>query len=508
VDIATRVVARAAEDAFRSASFAALQGWLDALSDGVVKSHGALATYQAMTHFFTGRAAQAAPYVAAAECSLPAGEATPLRAQLLTVKAHLALMGDRPDETVRLAEEALPLLAPDDAVFRHLGLNLVGQVLEQRGEVAPAVEVYRQIMAGPRAPGNEVGALVLLTNLVFGLNELGRRREALEVCREALERAPHRPGRPLPVSDGIALSTSLLAYEADELDEARAMVTRILDLVTQLDIADGVIWAHFILARILLARGELTEMRRVAREGRRYVIRTDVWQGKVRWFTTLEAQASLREGDLDAASCWAQSAGFSPADQPHLWNEFPYFTYARLLLTRNQSQDARTLLSTLEQSAAAGGRRRKLITIYLLQALLEQAGGRTPWALDRVAEAARIAAPEGYRRAFLDEGPTIVELLPHVRGAAPAFIDDLLVAAGAAATASAAHQPQPLIEPLTERELEILRLIVAGQSNTEIADLLYISYNTAKWHVKNIYSKLGVGSRLDAAIRADELGLL
>jgi LuxR family maltose regulon positive regulatory protein len=508
VDIATRVVARAAEGAFRMASFAALEGWLDALPDEVVRGNGALATYQAMTLFFTGRAAQAAPYVAAAERSLPAGGTAALGGRLLSVKSHIALMGGDPDQAAALAEQALALLNINDAAFRNLDLNLLGQVLEQRGEVAAAVDVYRQVLAGPQAPGNEVGALVVLTNLVFGLNELGHRRKALEVCREALERAAQRPGRPLPVSDGIALSASLLAYEANELHEARAMVTRILDLVLQMHIADGVIWSYFILARVLLAGGDLDEMRRVTQQGSRYVKRTDVWQGKVRWFTTLEAQASLREGDLDAASYWAQSAGFSPADRPHLWNEFPYFTYARLLLARNQSQDARTLLSTLEQSAAAGGRRRKLITIYLLQALLEQAGGRTPWALDRVAEGARIAAPEGYRRAFLDEGPTIVELLPHVRGAAPAFIDDLLVAAGAAATASAAHRPQPLIEPLTERELEILRLIVAGQSNTEIADLLYVSYNTVKWHVKNIYSKLGVSSRLDAAIRADELGLL
>ena len=367
------------------------------------------------------------------------------------------------------------------------------------------------MLAGRRGLENELGALVLLTNLVFALNELGRRREALEVCREALERAPHRTGLALPVSDGIGLPASLLAYEANELDEAHATVTRILDLVTQLDVADGRIWAHFILARVLLARGEVDEMHRVAWEGRRCVARSDVWQGKARWFTTLEAQASLQAGDLDAASDWAEAAGFGPADHPAFWNEFPYFTYARLLLAQNRSEDARVLLATLQHSATTGGRRRKLITIYLLQALVQPAEGPARPALDRVAGAVRLAAPEGYRRAFLDEGPVLIELLPHVRHVAPAFIDELMVAAGAGAAPDAvtvAGPVQPLIEPLTERELEILQLIVAGRSNSEIADRLYISLNTVKWHVKNIYAKLDVSSRLDAAIRTDELGLL
>jgi LuxR family maltose regulon positive regulatory protein len=511
VDTARRIVARAAEGAFRMASFAALQGWLDALSDEVVLSDGALATYQAMTLFFVGRAAEAAPYVSAAEGSGSTEQARPLRGRLLSVKAHTAIMNGRPDEALRQAEEALAILDPDDSVFRHLDLNLVGQVLEQRGDVAPAVDVYREVLAGRRGLQNELGALVLLTNLVFALNELGRRREALDVCREALERAPHRTGLALPVSDGIALPASLLAYEANELDEARAMVTRILRLVTQLDVADGKIWAHFILARVLLALGEVDEMHRVTWEGRRCVTRSDVWQGKARWFTTLGAQARLQAGDLEAAAEWAEAAGFCPSDRPAFWNEFPYFTYARLLLAQHRLVDARTLLTTLEQSATAGGRRRKLITVYLLQALAQRAEGRVQSALDRVEQAARLAGPEGYRRAFLDEGPALLELVPHVRHVAPALIDELLVAAGAGVvpdTATVAGPAQPLIEPLTERELEILQLIVAGRSNSEIADRLYISLNTVKWHVKNIYAKLGVSSRLDAAIRTDELGLL
>jgi LuxR family maltose regulon positive regulatory protein len=143
-----------------------------------------------------------------------------------------------------------------------------------------------------------------------------------------------------------------------------------------------------------------------------------------------------------------------------------------------------------------------------LQAVAHQAAGRTEEALAHIEKALDRAAPEDYRRAFLDEGPIILDLLPRLRHRAPHFVSQVLEAASAQGTSPPAMPAQSLVEPLSERELEILRLIAAGRSNPEIAEHLYLSLNTVKWHAKNLFGKLNVSSRIEAVARAQELDLL
>ncbi len=508
LDRAAGVIALASEEAFRSGSLTTLQGWLDALPDEVVRGDSDLATYQGCLSFFTGQTSQAGTYVDAAEQSLPPDATPASRGRLLSLKSHLALCADDLDATVQLSREALACLDVSDTLFRNLTSNLLGQVLEAKGDVLAAADVYREALHGERGVGNEVGALVVLFNLVLALNELGRRREAVVVCRQAVEGAASQPGRALPVTEGIYLAWSLLSYEANELDQAREQVVRALDQAERVNMADGILWGRLILARVHLAQGDLGAARQVAREGRQYGADLDVYEGKRQWFAAIETQVNLLEGDLATAARWAQAAGLNPADTPHLWDELQYLAYVRVLLAQNRLEDAQSLLETMERSASQGERRRKLITIYLLQAVAHQAAGYTQQAVTHVEKALDLAAPEDYRRAFLEEGPAIVDLLPRVRHLAPGFVSQVLDAASAQGGGLPVPQAQALVEPLSERELEILRLIAAGRSNPEIAELLYLSLNTVKWHAKNLYGKLNVGSRIEAVARAQELELL
>jgi len=508
LDQAAQVIAQASAEAFRFGSLATLEGWLGALPDEIVRGDSELATFQGCLFFFTGRTSQAFAYADLAERALPPDAAPSSRGRMLSLKAHVALCSDDLDATVRLSREALASLDPSDTFFRNLISSILGQVLEAKGDVVAAADVYREAARSAAGLGNEIGALVLLTNLVFALNELGRRREAVAVCRRAVRADAAPTGRAAPVTEGIHLPWSLLSYEADELERAQEQVVQALGLAEQGNITDGVVWGRFILARVHLARGELAAAKRVAQEGRQYAAGLDIYEGKPQWFAAVEAQASLLEGDLAAAARWAQASGFSPADTPHHWDEYPYLTYTRLLLAQDRLDDAHQLLHTMERAASQGQRNRKLITLYLLQAVAHQAAGHTEEALARVEKALDLAAPEGYRRAFLEEGPVILDLLPRLRHLAPHFVSQVLEAVSARDTNPPVVAAQSLIEPLTEREFEILRLIAAGRSNPEIAEQLYLSLNTVKWHAKNLYGKLNVSSRIEAVARAQQLELL
>jgi LuxR family maltose regulon positive regulatory protein len=504
VALAAQVIARAAEEAFRTASIATLAGWLDALPEEVVRDHAELATYKGLVLYLRDRRAEAVTYADAAEQRLPADAPQPSRGRLYCLKAHAALCTDLPSVATQWSRKALACLDEDDALYRDLTLNVLGQALEQEGDTAAAAEVYRDAFALRRKTGNQFGTIVVLTNLAFALNDLGRRREARELCQQVVTEGGTGAGS-ASVTDGAYLAWSLLSFEANELDLAREQAGRALALCRQAQISDGVWWAQYILARTHLAKGELDEVRRICREMRQRDARVnqDLYGP---WFAAIEAQASLQASDPLGAEHWIQAAGLTPDDVPHRWNEYPYVVYVRLLLARDRLEDAQKLLATMEGTAVQSKRLRSLITVRLQQALLHRALSRQKQTQGRVEEAVRLAAPQDYRRAFLDEGSPLIELLPHVRHIAPKFVDSLLSVFPQESVG--APRPSPLVEPLTGREREILRLIAAGRSNPEIAELLYLSLNTVKWHAKNLYGKLGVGNRVQAVARAEELHLL
>jgi LuxR family maltose regulon positive regulatory protein len=223
----------------------------------------------------------------------------------------------------------------------------------------------------------------------------------------------------------------------------------------------------------------------------------------------VEADILLKQGNIPTAARWVASAGLSPSDTPNPFQEGEYFTYARMLIAQNMLDDAEILLDNFERFAQEGGRQRSLITVYILQALTQQAKGRGKEALILLEKAIQLAAPEGYRRAFLDEGQPVMELLPKIRVTSQDFVDQLLKDAEAEPGLRLPFAlSQPLVEPLSERELEILKLVAEGLSNREIAERLIISVGTVKSHVHNIYGKLEVRGRTQAIARAREIGLI
>jgi LuxR family maltose regulon positive regulatory protein len=236
---------------------------------------------------------------------------------------------------------------------------------------------------------------------------------------------------------------------------------------------------------------------------------------RARPVSAVRARVWLKQGRLDDAREWAREQGLSAEDDLSYLREFEHITLARLLLAEQARtsaggslHDVLALLDRLLHEAETGGRTKSAVEILLLQALAHQSAGDTSAALVPLERALTLAEPEGYVRVFVDEGRPLAALLEAAatRGIAPRYTRQLLTAFGTAQDGTPTQQG--LIEPLSDRELDVLRMLATDLDGPDIARELNVSLNTIRTHTKNIYSKLGVSNRRAAVSRADELDLL
>jgi LuxR family maltose regulon positive regulatory protein len=229
----------------------------------------------------------------------------------------------------------------------------------------------------------------------------------------------------------------------------------------------------------------------------------------------MRARLAIAQGRLDEARRWARERGLTPEDDVGYPREFDHVTLARLLLADSRGErsvgagrQALDLLQRLLQAAQDGGRAGTVIEILVLQALGHQSRGDSVPALTPLEQALTLAEPEDYVRVFVDEGPPMGALLAAAaqRGIATAYVRRLMNGFGAAPTRPTA--PHGVVETLSDRELDVLRLLATDLGGPDIARALVLSLNTVRTHTKNIYTKLGVNNRRAAVSRATELGLL
>jgi len=209
-----------------------------------------------------------------------------------------------------------------------------------------------------------------------------------------------------------------------------------------------------------------------------------------------------------AATNWVERNGYKVEDTVPPLSEAQYLTFARVLLAQNKVNSTLTLLDQLLITAESTGKIGTVIEILILQALAYQKIDDIPQALKAFECALTLAQTEGFLRIFLDEGKPIVTLLQYAakKGVYSAYIKKLLSVASPGGTT--ALSSQLLIEPLSNRELEVLQRVAEGKSNQQIAGALFITSGTVKKHLNNIFGKLSVQSRTQCVARARELNIL
>ena len=507
-DGAERLMEPTAAQAINNGQFATLNRWLNALPEARLRGSSRLAALKGWVLLSQGQFAAAGTWAGLAADLLPPDAPPMSQALVACLQTYLAQIKSDIPQVIELAQRALALLEEEDPHgLRGAALSNLASAQMDIGDIPAATRTLRELARLGQAGGHPISAVSALSNLAWLEHLQGKAREAIALCQQALGLCVDARGNPLPLAGQARVALGLIYYDLNELAHAQEHLVQGLELGRQLGPTSGAMQAVFTLARIQHLMGETETALATVASACRAASQLNLAQANV-FVAAYEADFQLTLGNVQAAARWAETAGVLLTDSPVFIREAEYFTYARLLLAQNRPADAQTLLANLERYARSGGFVRSLITVCILQALAQQALGQKEQALARLEEAVRLAAPEGYRRAFLDEGQAVLALLPRVRHLAPNFVGDLLGGAPPEPVRDRpAFMPPPLVEPLSERELEVLGLVAEGLSNREIADKLFLSVGTVKTHIHNIYGKLGVTGRPQAIVRARELNL-
>lgn len=451
-----------------------------------------------------------------------------LPATLAMARTYLAQAQSDVSGAVVHGRRALELLPDDDHLQRGVTGALLAVAYWGRGDLEAARQTMADGMENMRIGGNILFAIRGSYILADILLAQGRLCEAIRAYEHSLLLATEQGKHVLRGTADLHLRLSELYREQNNLGAAQEHLLKSEELGEQ---AASPHWTYRLClarARIKTAQGRLDEALDLLDTAERLHIRTPV--PEVRPVAALKARAWIKQARLQDALDWANEQRLSVDDDLSFLREFEHVTLARLTIARYRndglertSREALTLLDRLLSAAKAGGRMGSALEILVLQALAYEARDDIPSAFTPLERALALAEPEGYARLFVDEGPPMARLLSEAvaRGVMLDYTGSLLALYEAEEQKSEqrstrpqvsstvlSSSEQPLIEPLSPRELEVLALLDQGLSNREISERLYLALSTVKGHNRNIYAKLQVQRRTQAVARARELGLL
>jgi LuxR family maltose regulon positive regulatory protein len=449
-----------------------------------------------------------------------------LPAMIAITRAYNAQVQGDLSATVKYAELALQHI-PEDDLFRRAQATITLEVTHwTRGDLESARSALGDWMDSMEKAGNFVFVVASAFALADILIVVGRLREAEKTYQQAIQLASKHGKDAQHITAHHYLGLAMLYHEMGEDAAADEQMQKAQEMGEQTTLIDWSYRWHLAQARLKESGGDLEAALVQLDQARGAFVKTPI--PDARPIEALKAKVYLKQGRLDKAQEWAHARGLSAEDEISYLSEFEHLTFARVLIAENQSRldrrsilQATGLLERLLKAAEAQRRTGSVIEILVVQALANQAQGNLPLALVSLERALTLAQPEGYVRLFVDEGEPMRLLILDLRARIEKQSSDqshpLRVYAGKLLTAfERVGEKQPtthptkteLIEPLSERELEVLRLVAQGLTNNEISQRLVLALSTVKGHNLRIFGKLQVQNRTEAVRRARELDLL
>jgi LuxR family transcriptional regulator, maltose regulon positive regulatory protein len=542
----------------RNRQEAILLGWLKALPEALIRDRPVLCNLYAGALMQTGEIQGVETWLKAAERwlsitkdGLERSDVSPetmvvadqeefrrLPGAVAIHRAGLALILGNVAGTMEYARQALDLSPEDDYLRRGGAAALLGLAYWTNGDLDAAQRMYIEGMAWIRQANfisDVIGCALALADITIAQ---GRLREAKHIYERALQLAVDQGTPTMRGTADMLVGMSGLCREQNDLQAASQYLRSSKEQGERTGLPQNRYRWRVAMAHIREAEGDLNGALDLLDEAERLYVGD--FSPDVRPVAASKARVWVAQGRLDKALDWARDQNLTTQDNLSYLREFEHITYARILLARYRNEradrcifEAIGLLERLLKAAQDGGRMGSVIEILVLLALAQQAQGDLSSALIPLKQALTLAEPEGYIRLFVDEGLPVAQLLLEAaaRGVMPDYTGRLLEAIqleqqsvlaavgqevwsqaspvrGAEQASRITPAAQSQIEPLSQRELEILRLFKTELSGPEIAQELVIALSTLRTHTKSIFGKLNVNNRRAAVKRASELGLM
>jgi LuxR family maltose regulon positive regulatory protein len=508
----------------RQGRYAALLHWLEQIPAQAVLAHPRLGIYSSQVLALSGKLSAAEQLLQAVEAAAadasesgPAPLTPELRGKIASVRAIAAILNADPGLAKEQAQQAIDLLPHGDPSLASVMLTY-GNAAQMSGDIPLSIQWLREAVARSRQNNDLSTLLMALAFLAVGLRMQGKLHEVETVCLEALDEVNSQLGAgdwPLPTLAMIYNRLGNIKLEWYDLAGAEQTLTRAVRIAENSTYLSAVVNAYGGLAGLRCSQGNFTQAIELIEKGMQAIHRRestlylDLCQA-------LRAEYWVRAGNLAAARRWAEERNLSAGRAIDYTGEGELYTLARLWIAEGRADEADGIAGRLVAFAEANGQSGNMIQYLVLQALARRGAGRPDLAAQSLERALVLGEPEGCLRTFLDEGDLLVDLLQRLtrkKSKASAYARLLLSKLEPATVQEQEHYSSippkmPLIEPLTDRELAVLRQMAAGSSNQEIAQRLVISVGTVKAHIYHITAKLGARSRTEAVARAREAGLI
>ena len=486
---------------FRGAVIPVLQ-WLESLPKTVLDARPSLWVMSASALSMTGFLPGVEPKLQAAEAALQGAEADDktrnLVGHIAAIRALVAVAENQVETIIAQSHRALEYLHPDNLAVRTATIWKLGIAYQLQGDRSAASRAYSEAIAISQASGN----IIINMSASIGLGQVQETENQLSLAAETYQRVLHLVGElPLPAACEAHLGLARICYEWNDLEAAQQHGRQSLQVARQYErVVDRFVLCEVFLARLKLAQGDVGDATALLAEASQSA-RQHNFVHRMPEVAAAQVLTLLRQGSLSAAAQVAQA------------HELP-ISQARVYLAQGDPSAALAVLSPWRRQVEAKGWQDERLKVLVLQVVALQAHGDKDQAVQLLCDALALAAPGGFIRLFVDEGLPMAHLLSEAEasGMMPDYIGKVLAVYEAkehkSEDTSSRPTAQPLIEPLSQRELEVLQLMAAGLSNQEMSERLFLALDTVKGHNRKIFGKLQVQRRTEAVARARSLGLL
>jgi len=526
---ALAIIERIAEGTLVRGEFRTFLNWMEAIPPEMTRSRPRLLVYYASGMLFSGGDPATVETmlheaVKADESGEIAGEAAALHAMIATLKGDVG-------KSIERSQHAIEALPAGNLFLRSLVIGNLSVAYISTGDVESAGELFARAARDGEQAGNHMATVMALRRLAEIALLQGELHRAWDICERGLKLAVYPTGKPLPVAGILMALQGDILREWNDLQSANEHIQSGIELVLRWSEL-AAIENYLYQARVKRSLGDAQGAQSAIDMARQISEKNQVSRVAPFIISLFQARLWLQLGKQSDVETWARNYqpfkafldehGYNPKYHHHML-EIEGIAFARFHLAGGRWDRALEILEPLHKAATELKRTGSLIEILILKAITFLKGGDIEQALGSLEEALSLAEPQGYIRVFIDEGQPMREMLTLFLGevgkrdssdmvsVSTKYVNQLLAALAAETVTRRVTREDVsagLTEPLSARELEVLRLLPTSLTSTEIAGQLFISPNTARFHIKNIYSKLGAHRRADAVERAKGLGLL